>query len=99
MERLLERCCALDVHKASVTACVRLRDRRLRRRRGDKQAIVAVAHSILVIAYHLLKDGDSYHDLGGDFSLRRKRPHLLARRLVPQLEGLGHRVTLEPLAA
>ena len=71
----------------------------LRRRRGDKKAIVAVAHSILVIAYHVLKEDRPYHDLGSDFFLRRQRPDLLTRRLVRQLESLGHSVTLEPLAA
>src|SRR5262245_41626738 len=38
--------------------------RRLVKRRGDKKAIVAVAHSILVIAYHVLRDGASYRELG-----------------------------------
>jgi len=41
--------------------------RRLAKRRGDKKAIVAVAHSILVIAYHVLRDGQSYHELGGTY--------------------------------
>jgi transposase len=71
----------------------------LRRRRGDKKAIVAVAHSILVIAYHILKEERPYEDPGGDFFLRRQRPDVLTRRLARQLETLGHRVTLEPLAA
>jgi transposase len=71
----------------------------LRRRRVDKKAIVAVAHSILVIAYHILSADRSYEDLGGDFFLRQRRPDILARRLVRQLESLGHRVTLESLAA
>jgi hypothetical protein len=35
-------------------------------RSGDQKAIVAVAHSILVIAYHVLRDGQSYRELGGD---------------------------------
>jgi transposase len=70
---------------------------RLRRRRGDKKAIVAVAHSILVITYHVLKDGRPYNDLGGDWFERRERPDLLVRRLTRQLERLGHRVTLEPI--
>jgi transposase len=38
--------------------------RRLVKRRGDKKAIVAVAHSLLVIAYHVLRDGVSYRELG-----------------------------------
>jgi transposase len=41
--------------------------RRIARRRGKKRAVVAVAHSILVIAYHLLRDGTEYIDLGGDY--------------------------------
>jgi len=72
---------------------------RLRRRRGDQKAIVAVAHSILVIAYHILKEGKPYQELGGDYFERRERPELLARRLTQQLERLGHRVTLEPIPA
>jgi transposase len=71
----------------------------LRLRRGDKKAIVAVAHSILVIAYHVLKEGRPYDDLGGDWFERRERPELLVRRLTRQLEHLGHRVILEPIAA
>jgi transposase len=72
---------------------------RLRRRRGDSKAIVAVAHSILVSAYHILKEGEPYHELGFDHFERRERPDLLTRRLTRQLEQLGHRVTLEPRAA
>ena len=71
---------------------------RLRRSRGDRKATVAVAHSILVIAYHILKHDRPYQELGGDWFLRRERPDLLTRRLVRQLEALGHHVTLEPLA-
>ena len=40
---------------------------RLVKRRGDKKAIVAVAHSILGIAYHVLRDGQSYRELGGGY--------------------------------
>ena len=90
----------------AANAAVRSKDTYLRaqyeqvkRRRGHKKAIVAVAHSILVIAYHVLKEDRPYHDLGSDFFLRRQRPDLLTRRLVRQLESLGHSVTLEPLAA
>jgi transposase len=72
---------------------------RLRRRRGEKKAIIAVAHSLLVIAYHVLSEGRPYHELGDDWFLRRDNPDALARRLARQLERLGHRVTLEPIAA
>ena len=63
-------------------------------RRGTKQAAVAVAHSILVISYHLLKDGTTFTDLGGDYFDRRDRD-ALERRLVSRLEALGNIVTLE----
>ncbi len=71
---------------------------RIRGRRGPKKAAVAVGHSILVIAWHLLSTGQTYTDLGGDYfdSLRTSTAH--QRRLVAQLEAMGHRVTLEPLA-
>lgn len=41
--------------------------RRLAARRGPKKAAVAVGHSILVIVYHLLRDGETYQDLGGNY--------------------------------
>jgi hypothetical protein len=39
---------------------------RIARRRGDKKAIAAVAHSILVAAWHILRDGVRYRELGPD---------------------------------
>jgi transposase len=72
--------------------------RRLAARRGKKRALVAVAHSILVIAYHLITRQDEYRDLGGAYFDERDR-HRVERRLVRRLERLGHRVTLEPIAA
>jgi transposase len=71
--------------------------RRLAARRGKKRAAVAVAHSILVIAYHMLRDGTEYHELGGDYFDRRNKEKL-QRGLVRRLEGLGLNVTLEPAA-
>jgi len=71
---------------------------RLARRIGKNKAAVAVAHSILVIAYHLLRDGVDYHDLGGDFFARRVDPERRTRHLVAQLQQLGHAVTLTPAA-
>ena len=67
----------------------------VKRRRGHKKAIVAVAHSILIAAYHILKDDVPYQDLGGDYFTRRADPNRIAKRLVAQLERLGHTVTLE----
>jgi transposase len=72
--------------------------RRLATRRGKKRAAVAVARSILVIAYHLLRDGTTYHDLGADYFDRRNQAQL-QRRLVKRLEHLGFNVSLEPVSA
>jgi transposase len=67
---------------------------RLARRRGKKKAAVAVGHSILVIAYHVLKRRESYKEMGGDY-FERKNVEGQKRRLIRQLEALGLRVTVE----
>jgi transposase len=67
---------------------------RLAARRGAKRAILAVAHSILVIIYHLLRDGTTYQDLGGNYFDQRD-PQAVLRRSVRRLQGLGYKVTLE----
>jgi len=72
--------------------------RRLASRRGKKRAAVAVAHSILVIAYHLLQNGTVYIDLGADHFERRNEQQV-QQQLVKRLERLGYKVTIEPLAA
>ena len=71
--------------------------RRLAARRGAKRAAVAVGHSILVSVYHLLRDGEPYHELGGNYFDERDRL-AVERRLVRRLEALGHKVTLESAA-
>ncbi len=71
---------------------------RIRGRRGPGRAAVAVGHSILVIAWHLLSTGETYTDLGGDYFDKRRTSTAHQRRLVAQLEAMGHRVTLEPAA-
>lgn len=71
--------------------------RRLAARRGSKRATIAVAHNILVIAYYILRDSVCYCDLGPDY-FDRLDPEGLRRRLKKRLEGLGFKVTLEPLA-
>jgi transposase len=71
---------------------------RLRARRGGKKAIGAVAASILTAAYHMLKDGTFYHDLGPDhFDCRAKARQ--ARNLLTRLHNLGYAVQITPLAA
>lgn len=71
--------------------------RRLAARRGKKRAIVAVGHSLLVAAYHVLRDNVGYHDLGPNH-FDRLQPEALTRMLVKRLERLGHKVTLEAAA-
>ena len=70
---------------------------RLTRRRGMGRAQVAVAHSMLVSAYWMLKRDEPYHDLGADWHSRRSN-EAHTRRLVAQLEHLGHTVIIDPAA-
>ena len=70
--------------------------RRLAARRGAKKASIAVAHSILVIVYHLLHHDCPYADLGSNYFDEHDRQQV-ARRLVQRLEGLGYRVALDSL--
>ncbi len=71
--------------------------RRLAARRGKKRAAVAVAHTILGIAYHLLARNATYTDLGPDHFDRRDA-EAIERQLVKRLERLGNRVTLQKVA-
>src|SRR5262249_17031422 len=89
----------------SARGAVRTRDcylaaqyRRLVKRRGDKKAIVAVAHSLLVIAYHALRDGQSYRELGGGY-FDRLNTDRLTRYHTKRLAALGYTVTLAKHAA
>jgi len=70
---------------------------RIMRHRGHKKAIVAVAHSILVICYHILSDRKPYIELGAAYREKREKDHAI-RRYVKQLERLGQKVILEPVA-
>ncbi len=65
---------------------------------ATSKAIGAVAHVILVIAYHVLQRPCSHADLGSDYLLLRDNAEAYKDRSVRQLERLGHKVTLEPLA-
>jgi transposase len=66
---------------------------RIARRRGKKRAILAVAHKLLVIIYHMLKDNKPYQDLGGDY-FDQLDADRIERRAVQRLEQLGYTVTL-----
>lgn len=75
------------------------RYRRLARRRGRQRALVAIARSILVIAWYLLNDPEAHFvDLGSDFYEQRLDKDRRTRDLVRQLAALGHQVTLSPAA-
>jgi len=67
---------------------------RIAARRGKKRAIVAVAHSILVSAYHMLSRRKLYRELGGNYFDKCKR-EFVVNRLVRRLQMLGYQVTLE----
>src|SRR4029453_9466649 len=71
---------------------------RLARRIGKKKAAMAVGHSILVIAWHLLANDCDDADLGSDDFVRRDADRA-RQRAVAQLQALGYQVTLQPLAA
>jgi len=65
-------------------------------RRGDQRAILAVAHSMIVAGFYIIKHGVPFKDLGADFFDRKNREHT-ARRAVKRLSSLGYKVTLEEL--
>jgi hypothetical protein len=64
----------------------------------QERAIIAVAHTLIVIGYHLHKNQSNYEDLGGNY-FDRIHSDGLKRYLVKRLEQLGHKVTLEPIEA
>ena len=68
-------------------------DQRIARRRGHRKAIVAVAHSILVMSYHMMSRKASYHELGRDF-FEQKDQEAIKRRCIRQLERLGLNVVV-----
>lgn len=72
--------------------------RRLAKRRGDKKAIVAVGHSILVAAWHILRDGVDYRELGGQYFDRVEREHLV-QHYQRRLADLGVNVIVVEAAA
>ena len=92
-----------DALKDAAMAAIRTNDsylqaqyQRLRPRIGHGRAIGAVKHSIICACWHMLTTGELYRDLGGDY-YRRQNPERQTRRLVAQLERLGHKVNLEQM--
>ena len=102
---MLFRSCRYESLVTVAWGAVRTRDsylqaqfHRLRARRGAKKAIVAVAASMLTAAYHMLKNGVEYRDLGADHFTRRDRSKAI-QRLVRRLADLGCHVQMTPQAA
>lgn len=77
--------------------------RRFHRRfgkKGGQKAATATAHTLIVIIWHVLAETTTYRDLGSDYFTRRTdNPDARKRRLIRELEALGHKVTIEPAAA
>lgn len=67
---------------------------RLAARRGKKKAIVAVMHSILVMAYHMIQRKEPYKELGGNY-FDQRNPGVTAQRLLNRLEKLGYQVSVQ----
>jgi transposase len=65
---------------------------------AKKKAIVAVAHKLLIIIWHVIATGRSYQDLGADYFTARLDPQIETDRLVKRLRAQGYNVTLEVAA-
>ncbi len=71
--------------------------RRIAHRRGGKRAAIAVAHSILIICYYVIRDGTSYEDLGPNYFDERDKEKVI-RRCTRRIEQLGKHVTVTDAA-
>ncbi len=71
---------------------------RIAKRRGQQRALIATAHTILIICWHMLSDGVVYEDLGVDYLARNDNPDRRRRHLINQLEHLGYQVKLTQAA-
>lgn len=71
---------------------------RLAGRRGKKRALIAVAHTMLIVIYEIIKHRTDYKDLGADY-FAKLDPQRHKRYLVKRLEQLGYEVTLTPISA
>ena len=67
---------------------------RIAARRGRKKPAIAVGRSILEIAYHVLRDGVAYEELGANYYDERQKESI-ARKAVQRLKRLGYKVTIE----
>jgi transposase len=72
--------------------------RRVRTRRGEQKAIMAVAHQLITIIFHIVRDGSVYQELGASYYDEHNKPKV-TRKLVDRLQKLGYYVTLQPIEA
>jgi transposase len=97
--KYLQRALALAAHGAARKKNCYLRSLyyRLSARRGKPKAAVAVGRTILQMAYHMIRRGEEYHELGPTYldQLDRERT---AKRLVKRLEALGYAVSVKEQA-
>ena len=75
---------------------LKARFQRLAARRGKKRACVAISHTILIMAYHIVKEQRNYKELGSDFFDRLHEEQLI-KRLTSRIQGLGYKIELQKL--
>ena len=75
-----------------------VRFQRIRKRRGEQRALIAIAHTLIVICWHILADDTVYNEIGPDYLAGRDQPERRRKHLVAQLEKLGYNVELAPAA-
>jgi len=66
-------------------------------RRGKKRALIAVGHKILIMAYHIIKNGVPYKELGKDYLLHRREDKIVKNH-IKRLRDLGYEVELKKAA-
>lgn len=94
LKRALTQAAWAAAHSKGSYLCAQFR--RLARKRGKKRAVIAVAHSLLIILYHMLKYHQHYHELGADY-FDRLNPERLTRYHKKRLESLGFNVIIEKM--
>lgn len=71
---------------------------RIAKRRGQQRAAMAIAHTLLIIIWHMLNEGTVYTEIGVEYLANNDNPDRRRRHLVNQLEHLGYTVELTPAA-
>ncbi len=84
---------ALSIARHPKDSYLGARYKRILVRRGKVKAIVANEHAILTAVWHMLAEGECYHDPGGDF-FTKKDPTRTKNNAIRRLQALGYNVTL-----